>query len=1038
MMRVQLELFGPVRAWRDGDEMALGSAQRRALLAVLALKANQVVTRSELIDAIWGENAPASANGSIYTYVSSLRSALDPDRTHGGGAEVLTSTGPGYCLRVDAEAIDAVRFESLRDRARLCQRSNDFPGALAALESALRLAKDEPLAGLPGPYAATQRERLQELRLELVERRARIMLDLGEHQQVLTELRPFASPHPMREGLQSIHLVALYRCGHRDEALRLFERLRADTIDELGTEPGTELTLRYEQVRGDDPALWRDLADASRAPATVTQPPEAARAESFAGRDCELRTLRSALGRLTAAGGGTSVWLDGEPGIGKSALVSVALATATGCTVAAASADVLGRDVPLQVLLDCLKVTTSSPDPRRKAVARRIRELRLDDSRCLATAMDLVTDLVGTMCRERPLVLVLDDIQWADTASLDVWRRLADECAGLPLVLLAVGRPVPGRHRLDDLRRELATRGTRVHVLGPLTDDEAGRLVGGLRSADPGPELLELTRTAAGNPLFIREIIRGLAGSEAPEPAVPEARPAIPPAALDAVSRRLGFLSAAATEALRWAALLDRWFAREDLAVALGRPAGELDDVLAEVVAVGLVVRAQGKLTFRHPVVREALYARTPAPFRLALHRQLAEALADAGAPVERVAFQLLAAPLPVDKWQCEWLTSEVYRLAARSPLSATRLLQRINVANNVPAALRDSIAVATARITLWLERDLAIGTNLLAAQSQDPAVVAELRWLLAYSRLVRGNVDQAMARTRDALRDPATPEDWRSVHTALLARARVGWWPICTSGPEEVRPAVPIQRRSSGTDPADNFWRGHWDTTLAQLTEHLQGGPALARHPLGRPTAMRRLSGVAAVIAAHRGRPDDARAHLMSVWALAPAGEFGTDGTEFMLAANALLAELRGEHAFAFSLLSGMVELDDPVVCPWMPDLVRLAVDRHEHDHAKLATLLCERAPDQEVAALRCRALLDDAPIAALTAAARAREAGNRFAEAQAMEDAAKLFADADRPVKAAAALHVALNAYHELGAVLDAERAGQRIRQPRTGVRR
>ncbi|MDQ7810906.1 BTAD domain-containing putative transcriptional regulator [Amycolatopsis sp. A133] len=1034
-MRLQLDLFGPVRAWRGGREMALGSAQRRALLAVLALKANQVVTRADLIDAIWGEKAPASANGSVYTYVSSLRAALDPDRPAGGSA-VLTSGSSGYCLRVDAESIDVVRFENLRERARLCQRANDFPGARAALDSALALAREEPLAGLPGPYAATQRERLRELRLELVERRARIVLDEGGHQQVLADLRPFTAQHPLREGLQSLHLLALYRCGHRDEALRLFERLRAGTVDELGIEPGSELTTRYEQILADDPALWRQLANAPRTPAPAPAPRPAGRSGIFVGREDELALLRSVTDGL-AGGRGASLWLEGEPGIGKSALVAAGLEAASGCTVALAGADELSRHTPLQVLLDCFDVTPASADPRRASAAHALRRLSLDDDHDLAAAVDVVTGLVTALCRERPLVLVLDDLQWADPATLEVWGRLARGCARLPLALVGVCRRVAGHSRLDELRGALAAHGTRVHTLGPLPEAEVHDLVTALTGAAPGPELRELARTAAGNPLFLRAVVEGLAGAEAPEPAVSEARPAVPPAALDAISRRLGFLSAAASEVLRWAALLDRSFTRADLAAALGRPAGEFDDVLSEVAALGLVVRTRGKLAFRHPVVREALYARTPAAFRLALHRQLAEALADAGAPVERVAFQLLAAPLPVDKWQCEWLTREVYRLAARSPLSAMRLLQRVTAANSVPAAARDALAIATARITLWLERDPVTGASAPAARTKDPAVVAELRWLLAYARLVCGNTGQAVAGVEEALRDPHTPAEWRSVATALRSRARVGWWPACTTAAERTA-VVPAQRAPSDDGPAAAFWLGHWDAALAELTRLLRGGPVFARHTLGRPGALRQLSGVAAVIAAHRGRPDDARAHLMSVWTLAPAGEPGADGTDFTLAANALLAELAGRPEQAFALLAGLLEAEDGVACPWMPDLVRLAAGLGEHDRAKAATLLCERTPGRQLAALRCRALLDEDPLAALAAAGRSRRAGDRFGTAQAMEDAAALLAAHDEPVKAAAALHTALNAYEELGAVLDAERAGRRVRHTRSRVRR
>jgi DNA-binding SARP family transcriptional activator len=1032
MMRLQLTLFGPVRAWCGDQEAALGSAQRRALLAVLALKANQVVTRADLIDALWGERAPASANGSIYTYVSSLRAALAPDRPS-GSSDVLTSDSFGYRLRVAAESIDVVRFEHLRERARLCQRANDFPGARAALESALGLAGEEPLAGLPGPYAAIQRERLGELRLDTVERRARIMLDEGGHQQVLTDLRPFATRHPLRDGLQSLHLLALYRCGHRDEALRVFERLRATTVDELGTEPGPELTTRYEQVKADDSALWRRLADAPHAPVPASA---AGRAAIFVGRAGERALFRSVTDGL-AAGHGTSLWIEGEPGIGKSALVAAGLATATGCAVVRAGADELSRHAPLQVLLDCLGITPASTDPRRSAVALALRHLSLDEPRDLATAVDLVAGLVSTLCHDRPLVLVFDDLQWADPASLEVWRRLARGCARVPLALIGSCRRVAGNPRLDELRAELAANGTRVHTLGPLSGEQVRDLVTALTGAEPGPELLELARTAAGNPLFLRAVVDALAGGEAPEPAGSEARPAVPPAALEAISRRLGFLSAAASEVLRWAALLDEAFTHDDLAAALGRPAGEFDDVLNDVAALGLVVRARGKLSFRHPLVREALYARTPAAFRLALHRQLAEALADAGVPVERVAFQLLAAPLPVDKWQCEWLAREVYHLAARSPVSAMRLLQRVNAANTVPAASREALAIASARITLWLDREPAPGANLTAARTEDPAVVAELRWLLACSRLLRGDTKQAAARIGEALRDRGTPADWRSVHTTLRSRVQAGGGTVRTTAAD--RPvAVPAPRTPSDASPVAAFWSGRWDAALGELTRLLHGGPAAARHVLGHPAALRQLSGVAAVIAAHRGRPDDARAHLMSVWALAPGGAPGAGGSDFALAANALLAELRGRPEEAFGLLSGLLETEDEDVCPWLPGLVRLATTLGEHDLAKSATLRCERTPGRETAALRCRALLDEDPLTALAAAVRSRGSGNRFGAAQALEDAAALFTARGEPVKAAASLHAALNVYQELGAVLDAERAGQRVRCTRRRVHR
>ncbi|GHH28459.1 SARP family transcriptional regulator [Amycolatopsis oliviviridis] len=1004
----------------------LGSAQRRTLLAVLALHANQVVTRPTLIDAIWGEEAPTSANGSIYTYVSSLRTALDPDRMRRESTEVLASSGSGYCLRVDSESIDVVRFENLRERARLCERGRDVPGTLAALDKALSLFRADPLDGLGGPFAATQRERLRELRLDVIERRARLMLDAGEHQKLLADLRPVAAEHPMREGLQSLHLLALYRCGRRQEALKVFEGLRTETIDELGIEPGADLTSRYEQIKADDPTLWRDVTHAPRT-SVAARPTQGDRPSVFVGRGCELAVIQTAV-RGIADGQGSSLWFEGELGIGKSALVSAGLEGATECTVATASADEVGQRPPLQLILDCLDIGMNSPEPRRREVARAIRQLTADEA-TVPTAVALIVDLVTGLSQERPMILVADDLQWADPASLEVWRLLAARCARLPLLLIGVSRRVSRRHRLHDIRAELARMGTRIEKVLPLPDEDVRDLLIGLNLTVPGPALLALARTAAGNPLFVRSIVQALDGTEPPEHGGTGACPAIPRAALETLNRRLGFLSAAASEVLRWAALLDRFFTRGDLAIAMGRPAEELDHVLDEVEDVGLVVRARGRMAFKHPVVREALYARTPTAIRVALHRQLAETLAGSGAPVERVASQLLSAPVPVDKWFCDWLAREVYTLAPRAPLSSMQLLHKVNSSGTVPAALREEFGIATARLTLWLERDLCAEVGQVAAQTKNADVVAEMRWLLAYSRLLRGDVAQATQVLEEALNDTDTPPAWRTVQEALLSRTRVGWWPVCTADSGAAGPRIPAQRATTGLGATSSYWTGHWDAPLAELTDRLSGGVTLARQTLGRPMALRQLSGVAAAISAHRGKVQDARAHLMSIWALAPAGEFGTDGTDFMLATNALLAEAEDRPTVAFGLLASMLEVEDEIVCPWMPGLVRLAVDLQEHDHAKLATLLCERTPGQEAAALRCRALLDDDPGAALTVAAALRSAGDRFGEAQAMEDAAVLSAKNGDEDGAGTALHAALSGYEDLGAVLDARRAKRRV---------
>ncbi|WP_345029137.1 AfsR/SARP family transcriptional regulator [Kutzneria kofuensis] len=132
--QLRIGLLGPVRAWLDDTEVPVGPPRQQALLAVLATNANQVISRSELIDAIWGTEPPASAVGSVHTYVAGLRRALEPARKT---FQVLVSAGSGYSLRVQPEGIDAERFARHRQTARQLLAGGDLEAALAELDLAL-------------------------------------------------------------------------------------------------------------------------------------------------------------------------------------------------------------------------------------------------------------------------------------------------------------------------------------------------------------------------------------------------------------------------------------------------------------------------------------------------------------------------------------------------------------------------------------------------------------------------------------------------------------------------------------------------------------------------------------------------------------------------------------------------------------------------------------------------------------------------------------------------------------------------------------
>lgn len=618
-MRLQIDLFGPVRAHRGHDTVALGSPHRRALLAILALHANRVITRSMLADALWGDDPPPSVASSIYTYVSSLRAALEPGRVRGTHSRTLASMGGGYCLQMPTETIDVLRFEELRREARLRRDAGDPVASLTALDEALGLYRCEPLDGLPGPFASTQRERLRELRLDVAEQRASLLLDTGRHADVVADLVDVAHDHPHRERLQILLLVALYRCGRRGDALRAFHHIRAVANEQLGTDPGLELTGCYEHIAADDGVLLAPARPPS--PIVHRNRPRGHRAAAFVGRQGDLTALREALAAV-AAGRGGSLWFDGEPGIGKSALLAEVVEGRMGVRVGSGRADELSADSPLRLMLDSLSGALASDDPCRTELAEltELAAIAAADAQPGARLVSLVDRLVALVeqaCRNRPLALVIDDMQWADRLSLLLWARLAETTRRLPLLVVGAGRPVPLRPEVVGLRVELAAGGTMMRRLGPLSEQELRCMVGrGWRALPAG-----LARAAAGNPGYAADLIAGWT-REIDDGHVPSTGPGIPTAAVPMVVKRLNFLSSTAFDVLQRMALFDGPVTRDDVAEAAGDLTANIDDALTEACAAGLLELQGDRFGFHHPVVRGALSAWTPAAIRFALRRR--------------------------------------------------------------------------------------------------------------------------------------------------------------------------------------------------------------------------------------------------------------------------------------------------------------------------------------------------------------------------------------------------------------------------------
>ncbi len=295
---MDVNVLGPLEAVIDGRRVPLGGVKPRALLAMLALRVGSAVSTEALIEGLWGDEPPATATKLVQVYVSQLRKAL----TAGGDGAAIVTRGHGYELRIDADSVDAGRFERLL--------------AGGSPREALALWRGPPLDDVAGePFAATEIRRLQELHLSALERAIERDLDAGRHRDVVGELESHVATEPLRERLHSQLMLALYRCGRQSDALDAYRRVRTALVDTIGVEPGPELRRLHEAILRQDPALEPAPSE------TDVLPPELDSGTPMAGRETELAWLRERW-RRARGGSGHLVLLVGECGMGKTRLAA--------------------------------------------------------------------------------------------------------------------------------------------------------------------------------------------------------------------------------------------------------------------------------------------------------------------------------------------------------------------------------------------------------------------------------------------------------------------------------------------------------------------------------------------------------------------------------------------------------------------------------------------------------------------------------------------------------------------------------------------
>src|SRR6266536_3387945 len=292
---MEFRVLGPLQVVDAGRTVALGGPMQRAVLALLVLEPNRVVSMEQLIYQLWGDDSPARAVGTVQAYVSNLRRALEPARRVGEPARVLISRPPGYELQVAADDVDWVRFERLVEQAREARDAGNLPAADALLVEARALWRGPPLADLPA-IATHERARLEGVRLSAFEEHAEVLLALGRHDDVVDDIDAVAAEHPLRERLRGLQMVALYRAGRQVEALDVYTDVRGRLAEEHGLDPGADLRRLHDRIPGSTRCGRPPRASRLARPALPTR--------SWAGR----RSWRSSATTLTPSGRGRAAW----------------------------------------------------------------------------------------------------------------------------------------------------------------------------------------------------------------------------------------------------------------------------------------------------------------------------------------------------------------------------------------------------------------------------------------------------------------------------------------------------------------------------------------------------------------------------------------------------------------------------------------------------------------------------------------------------------------------------------------------------------
>ena len=665
-MTMEFRMLGPLEVIGNHGAIPLKGTKPRALLTVLLLNANKPVSADRLAVALWGEDATPTAVKTVHVHVSRVRKALREQ-------DILMTTPAGYRLRVRPGELDTERFESLVGAGRRALAAGQPVRAAADLREALSLWRGAPLEDVThDPFIQSEIARLEEQRQAALEARVQADLAAGRHAELVGELQQLLGASPVRERLAGHLMLALYRCGRQSEALDVYARTRATLSSEFGLEPGRELRELQRNILHQATSLDLHGAPTPERPPGSGEPGQpfplppvlvaAAEEEVFVGRGTDLDALDRIYAEA-ADGRRRLVLVHGEPGIGKTRLAAefARRAHQDGAIVLYGRCDEEGL-IAQQPFLEALRqyVSTCPPQelPRRlqhasgellrvvPELAGRVADLPAplmgDPEGARSRLFEAVARLLCDAAQHAPVVLVLDDLHWADKATVLLLKYLVRYPREARLMVLGMYRETdleaddPLCAMLTELGRE---HHLEHHSLTSLDSAAVAELVGVHVGDEASAELCQTVYDGTeGNAFFVVEVLRHLTESgaaDATSRGIVTGKLDVPDSVKDVVGQRIARLGKETNRLLAAGSVLGHEFDLQVLEHLAVLPEDALVDALDSAVRASVIEEVAGpagRYTFSHALIRDTVYGGLTATRRAILHRRAASAIEDAHA----------------------------------------------------------------------------------------------------------------------------------------------------------------------------------------------------------------------------------------------------------------------------------------------------------------------------------------------------------------------------------------------------------------------